>query len=159
MSALRLGGFLGLAIGALLAIWWLAAAQFALQNGFEPTTPSLALLDALWLTRALAVAILAPALALWQPRWTGFLPAVLMAWMALPLVVLGAAAAGSAWQPILVAELMLLGMAACAFALGLALRHWPAVAKFAEPVSLSLGLILAALIWANRALLVPGWTP
>jgi hypothetical protein len=157
VNTVKLGGYLGLAIGVLLAIWWLNAVQFALQNGFESNTPSVALLDSLWLTRALAVALLAPALALWQPRWSGFLPAALLLWSSLPLVVLAAAAAGSPWRQVSVAEFALLGMAACAFALGLALRHWPLAAKFAEPVSFCLGLGLAAMVWAYRGLLLPEW--
>ncbi len=153
----RFGGWLGLAIGTVVAVWWLAAVRFALQNGFETTTPSVELLETLWLTRMLVMLLLAPVLGLRQPPSTACQPILCMAWMSLPLVVLGAAAAGATWQRVLLAELALLAAAGLAYAAGWALRHASALIPSQDSAGFALGASLAALAWANRAVLLPGW--
>ncbi len=157
MISVRFGGWLGLAIGTLLAIWWLAAVQFALRNGFETITPSVALLDALWLTRLLVALLLAPLLGLRQPLSNGGQTILCMVWMSLPLVVLGAAAVAVPWQRVLLAELALLAAAGLAYAIGWALRRFFALTPSQDPAGFALGAGLAALAWANRAALLPGW--
>jgi hypothetical protein len=153
----RSGGWLGLGIGAVLAVWWLAAVQFAVQNGFDATTPSTELLDALWLARMIAIFLLAPVLGLRLAQWRGLQPILCMAWMSLPLVVLGAAAAAAPWHRVLMAELALLAAAGLAYGMGWALQRLPAARPFQDPAGFAVGAGLAGLVWANRAALLPGW--
>jgi hypothetical protein len=155
--SVRSGGWLGLGIGTVLAVWWLAAVQFALQNGFDATTPSAELLDALWLTRMLGILLLAPVLGVRHAQWRGLQPILCLAWISLPLVVLGAAAAGATWQRVMLAELALLAAAGLAYGIGWALRRSPVAMPIRDPVGFAFGAGLAALVWANRAALLPGW--
>lgn len=157
MISARPGGWLGLGIGAVLAVWWLAAVQFSVQNGFDTATPGAELLDALWLARMLAILLLAPVLGLRHARWRALPPLFCIAWMSLPLVVLGAAATDAPWRLVLMAELALLAAAGLAYGIGWALQHSPAARSFRDPAGFACGAGLAALVWANRAALLPGW--
>jgi hypothetical protein len=157
VTGARPGGWLGLGIGTVLAVWWLAAVQFAVQNGFDATTPSAELLDALWLARMLAILLLAPVLGLRHAQWRALPPLLCMAWMSLPLVVLGAAATAAPWHRVLMAELALLAAAGLAYGIGWALRRSSAARPFQDPAGFACGAGLAALAWANRAALLPGW--
>ncbi len=92
LPARRLAAFSGLALAAAVAVWWLGSTRLALDHGSDPGRPSVQALQALWVVRAMAIALLAvrvaasqkwragveAALGLVAPAW----PLVLLAWSA-----------------------------------------------------------------------------
>lgn len=157
MMPIRVASALGLAIGTLAAIWWFAALQFAMANGFEAVTASQQLLNGLWLSRALAVALVVPALAQSCNLRTTMLACSAMIVGAAPLLVLAGAASSLPLSQILLTEIALLLVAGVASLLGIALRRGFHGAPQAEPVAFVLGAGLGAAIWSLRPLLVPAW--
>ena len=55
----RLGAVVGLALAAMLAVWWLGSTRLALDQGGDTGRAAVVALQALWLTRALALVMLA----------------------------------------------------------------------------------------------------
>jgi hypothetical protein len=142
----------GLALTAALALWWLGSTRLALIQSADAARPSAQVLQALFVLRALA-------LALWGPRvaaaggaragWQATLALVVPAW---PLVVLaGSASVLSPWT-LLLAEAALLAAAGLLPVLGHALRHLPGTSDRAELAATTAGVLLAAALWSSRGL-------
>jgi hypothetical protein len=157
MTPIRVGSALGLAIGTLAALWWFAALQFAVSNGFEAIVASRELLNGLWLTRALVVALTIPALAQFGGARTTLLAAGATILGVAPLLVLAGAASDLSLTQIVAAESALWLIAGVAWLLGAALRRGLRGAPQTEPVAFVLGIGLAAVIWSLRPLLVSAW--
>lgn len=150
----RCSMILGLALTAVMAAWWLASTRLALEQGMDTAGPAGLALLALLSSRAMALAVLglrvgalhgwlhgaATSLALIAAPW----PLVLIAWSAssVPLARL-------AW-----CEAALIAGCAALPAAGHALRRLFGRTESAVVVGTTLGVAIAATVWASRFL----WT-
>jgi len=139
----------GLAVTAVTATWWLAAAHPVLATGGGPLLAHEALV-ALWVGEAMALAFTVPRLAVLVP-WHRLLIAV-GAFMAAPaplLALLWSAGAGDARALALGTGAILAGAALLALAGG-SLAHAGRRTPLVLPVATIFGAILAALLWRGR---------
>jgi hypothetical protein len=145
----------GLLLTAVLAAWWLGSTRLALDQGADASRAAGDALQALWLARVLAVALLTPRVAAlhgWRQGAVNTLGLVAPAW---PLLVLAASASSMPWLPLALADLLLLLAGGLLSLAGQGLRRVLSRVHRAEPWSemggTALGALLLAALWFTRA--------
>lgn len=142
---------LGLAVAAVLAAWWLAAARLAILGGLGAELTSAQLLFAAWLLRAMLVALAGPRAAAVGGYVAGVrvcLPIVAVAW---PLVALAWLASSEAPMRALAAEAGLIGIAAAAPFFGRLPARLMKQGPGLESLAAAVGVLLAVLVWRLAA--------
>lgn len=148
----RLATATGLALAAALALWWLGSTRLALDGGSDPGRSSIDALQAAWLVRAMALALLALRVGVWYGWRPGAAAALALIAPAWPIVLLAWSATAWPLVPVVLAECVLLA-AGCALAwLGLGLRRALQRIELADLAATALGAALAAAVWFTRAL-------
>jgi hypothetical protein len=148
----RLAAAIGLALAAAVALWWLGSTRLALDHGSETGRSAAEALQALWLVRAMAIAVLGPRVGVsrgWHPGMTESLALVAPAW---PLVVLAWSASSASWPQLAGAELVLLAAGLALPLIGRVLRRALKRAALAELSASAAGIALATAAWALRGL-------
>jgi hypothetical protein len=151
----RLAAVAGLAIAAASAAWWLGSTRLALENASDPGRSAAAALHAMWLVRALALALLAPragALHGWRAGAGEALALVAPCW---PVLVLAWSASSAAWPQVVLAEGLLLAGAAVLPLLGQGLQRALPRAELADMAGSTIGAVLAAAVWVAAGLWAP----
>lgn len=153
-TARRLPALTGVALAAALALWWLGSSRLALDDGADASRPAADALQALWLARAMALALVGPrvgAVSGWRAGAAAGLALVAPAW---PVLVLAWSASALPLAQVLLAELLLLAASAALPLLGLGLRRLLRQAPVAEAAATLAGCALMAALWSTRGL----WT-
>ncbi len=151
-GARRVSALSGIAIAAALAVWWLGSSRLALDDGADASRPAADALHALWLVRAMALALLGlrvGALDGWRTGVVAGLALVAPAW---PVLVLAWAASTVPLMPAMLAEWLLLAACGALPLLGLGLRRLLRQAAFAEAAATLVGCALVAALWFTRGL-------
>ena len=150
--ARRPSALTGVALAVAVALWWLGSSRLALDDGADASRPAADALHALWLLRAMAVALLGSrvgALAGWRAGAAAGLVLVAPAW---PVLVLVWSASAASLAQVLVAEALLLVGCAVLPTLGLGLRRLLRHAPIAEAAATLVGLAVVAALWSTRGL-------
>lgn len=143
----RLAALTGLALAAVVAIWWLGGTHRALDDGSDGTRIGVVALQLLWLARALVLAlggVVAGALQGWRSAAVAGLLVLAPAW---PLGVLAWSASDTGWFMLLAAESGLVLLAVLLPGPGVLLRRalpWP---EASELLAITLGALLALGLW------------
>ena len=153
-SGERLSAWLGLALAACAAAWWLAGTRLALQRGGDAASTAAQALQALWHVRALAVAVVAvrvAALRGWGAgAWAG-LAVVLPAW---PVALLAWSASDVPGAAVVAAECALLAGVVAAPVVGAGLRRvlprgeWALLGAAAASAAMGAVLFIVPPPWA-----------
>ena len=146
-SARRLAAMTGLALAAAVALWWLGSTHLALDKGTDASRPSADALNALWLVRALVLAIVGVRVGAsrgWRPGAAATLGLIAPSW---PVVVLAWSASTAPLTPVALAESSLLAAGAALPLIGLGLRRVLRQAELADIAATAVGVALAALVW------------
>ena len=150
----RLSAISGLALAAAVALWWLGSTRLALDHGSDASRSAADALQALWLVRGMALALLCmrvSALRGWRPGAAAGLVLIAPSW---PLVVLAWSASTVSLMHAALTELLLLtGCLALPF-VGVGLRRALRQAELADVVGTAVGTVLAASAWLSRG----SWT-
>ncbi len=146
----RIAAFGGLLLAAALAIWWLGGTRLALDHGTEASRVAADTLQVLWLTRGMAVALLALRVGTLRGWRSGAMAALGIVAPAWPLVVLAASASTAPWLILALAELLLMAAALLLPLLGLGLRRVVKKVELAEPAGTLLGVAVLAALWFTR---------
>lgn len=150
--ARRVSALSGIAIAAALALWWLGSSRLALDDGADASRPAADALHALWLVRAMALALLGlrvGALGGWRAGAAAGLVLVAPAW---PVLVLAWSASAAPLAQVVLAELLLLAACGVLPLLGLGLHRLLRQASLAEATATLAGVALAAALWFTRGL-------
>jgi hypothetical protein len=150
----RMAAMTGLVLAAAVALWWLGSTRLALDHSSDAGRASADALQALWLARAIALALLGVrtgALRGWRGGAAAGLALIAPAW---PLAVLAWTASATPWIHAAGAEIALLGAAAVLPLIGLGLRRALRQVELAEASGTALGAALASALWFARGL----WT-
>jgi hypothetical protein len=142
----------GVALAAAVALWWLGATRLALDDGADTSRPAADALHALWLLRAMLLAVLAlrlGALIGWRAGAIAGLMCVAPAW---PVGVLAWSASAVPLAHALQAEAWLLAACAALPLAGLGLRRLLRDATLAESAATLVAVALVAALWWQRAL-------
>lgn len=142
----------GLAIAAALALWWLGSSRLALEDGADASRPAADALHALWLVRAMVLALVGVrvgALDGWRAAAALGLVLLAPAW---PVLVLVWSASHATLAQVLLAEAGLLLACAALPLLGLGLRRLLRLAPLAESAATLVGVALVAALWSARSL-------
>lgn len=148
----RLSALTGIAIAAALALWWLGSSRLALDDGAAASRPAADALHALWLVRAMALALLGlrvGALGGWRAGVVAGLALVAPAW---PVLVLAWSASSVPLAQVVRAEWLLLAACGALPLLGLGLRRLLRQAPLAEAAATLAGCALVAALWSTRGL-------
>ncbi len=151
MLSRRSAALIGLAFAAALALWWLGSTRIALDGAADAGRSSAQALHAAWLVRGMALLLLglrAGALHGWRGGGAAALGLAAPAW---PVVALAWSASAAPLASVLLAESILLAAGAMVAYLGSVLRRVLRHAERAEVVATSLGIVLAACLWAARS--------
>ena len=152
--ARRPAALTGIALTAALALWWLGSSRLALDDGADASRPAADALHALWLARAMVLALLSLRVAALHGWWAGASAGLALVAPAWPLLVLVWSASTVALLPALLNELVLLGTCLVLPLLGQALRKLLRPPAAAESAATLAGVALVAALWATRGL----WT-
>jgi hypothetical protein len=150
VPARRLAALSGLALTAAVALWWLGSTRLAMAQGADAARPSADALQALWLVRALVLALLGPrvgALLGWRLGLLATLGLVAPAW---PLVVLVWSASSVPLAPLALSEIALAAAAVLLPGLGPALRRALRQPAMAELAGTTVGVTLAVALWMTQ---------
>jgi hypothetical protein len=151
----RLAALAGLAIAAASAAWWMGSTRLALEKASDPGRSAAAALHAMWLVRALVLALLMPragALRGWRAGAGEALSLVAPCW---PVLVLAWSASTAAWPQVVLAESLLLAGAALLPLVGQGLQRALPRAELADMASSAVGTVMAAAIWVAAGLWAP----
>lgn len=152
----------GALVAAAAALWWLASTRLALGADADTARVADQGWQALWLARALLLAVLGPRLGTWIGTSVGIgltwraaaaVGIVLLA-PAWPLGVLMTSAGSTALWPALRAEGLLLAAAIVLPGLGLGLRRLLRQQPLADAAATAVGVGLASALWHGRHLVV-----
>ncbi len=152
--ARRLAAMTGLAFAAAAALWWLGSTRLALDKGADASRPAADALQALWLVRGTALAMLGLRVGAtrgWRAGAEAALGLIAPAW---PVVVLVWSASTAAWTQVALAECLLLASGVVLPLLGQGLRFALRRVDLAETTATAVGAALAAAVWLARGL----WT-
>ena len=156
-KARRLAAWTGITLAGALALWWLGSSRLALDNGADASRPAADVLHALWLVRAMVLALLCPrvaALGGWRAGAASGLAVVAPAW---PVLVLAWSASGVPLAQMALAETLLVAACGLLPLLGLGLRRLLRQAAPAEAAAMLVALALIAALWFTRgSWLLPG---
>jgi hypothetical protein len=147
----RMAACSGLLLTVVLAAWWLGSTRLALGQGADTSRAAGDALQALWLCRVLAVALLTPRVAAlrgWPSGAVTTLGLVAPAW---PLLVLAASASTVPWLHLALSESLLLLAGGLLSVAGLGLRQLLPRLDAAEMGGTALGVLLLAALWFTRA--------
>lgn len=150
--ARRLAALTGLTLAATMALWWLGSSRIALDRVSDAGRASADALQALWLVRGMALALVSvrvAALRGWHPGMAVGLMLIAPAW---PVLVLVWSASTLPWLTAAVVELLLVAASFVLPLFGQALRRAVPRAESAEVIATSIGLALASAVWVTRAL-------
>lgn len=150
----RCSMLLGLALTAVTSTWWLASTRLALEQGTETAVPAGLALLALLNARAMALAVLglqAGALRGWRRGTATSLMLIAAPW---PLVLLAWSASSVSLARLACGEVALVAACVLLPSVGYGLRRWFARTESAMVASTGVGVVIAATVWASRAL----WT-
>lgn len=151
-TARRLSALTGITLAAALALWWLGSSRLALDDGADASRPAADALHALWLVRAMALALLClrvAAMSKWRAGAAAGLALVAPAW---PVLVLAWSASALPLAQVLLAESLLLAACAALPLLGLGLRRLLRQAPLAEATATLAAVALVAALWFTRGL-------
>jgi len=152
LPARRLAAFGGLAIAAAVALWWLGSTRLALEHGADPGRPSVQALQALWVVRAMAIALLAVRVAASQRWGAGVETALALVAPAWPLVMLAWSASSVPLIQVVLMEMALLAAAALMPLLGAGIGRLLQRSEGAVLAGTAAGVGLAALAWLAQGL-------
>jgi hypothetical protein len=156
--SLRGAMLLGLAVLAALATWWLGALVLALRSGADALAYGAPLLAALWMTRAVLIALLGVRTAAEQRPARAARALLALALVPGPLALLAAAASEVPALRVLGGELALLALALLVVLAGRTVRRVALDPLWRRPLALSTGVLLAAGLWWQRHLWL-AWLP
>ena len=145
---------LGLALTVVMAVWWLASTRLALEQGMDPAGPAGLALLALLSTRAMALAVLGlrvGALRGWRHGAVTSLALIAAPW---PLVLVAWSASSVPLARLAWSEAALIAGCVALPAAGYALRRLFTRTESAVVTNTTLGVAIAAAVWASRVL----WT-
>lgn len=140
----------GLALAATVALWWLANARIALDRGADNGGAAAQALPALWLLRAITVALVTVRVGALQGVRAGTTTGLLLVAPAWPLVTLLWAAGPASIAALCAAEVSLLVAAALLPGLGHVLHRLLPAPAAADLAAAGVGTALAALCWFGR---------
>jgi hypothetical protein len=143
----RLGALTGLALAAVVAIWWLGGTHRALDDGSDATRLAAVALQLLWLARALVLAVGGAVSGALQGWRTAAVAGLLVAAPAWPLGVLAWSASDVSPWSLLAAEAGLLLLAVLLPGLGVLLRRALPGPEASELLATTLGVLLALGLW------------
>jgi hypothetical protein len=142
----------GACVAAAGALWWLGATRLALAADADTARVADQAWQAIWIARAMVLAVLSPRLAswlAWRPAAAAGIVLLAPAW---PLAVLMGSAGGAVLAPALRAEGLLLAAAVVLPGLGQGLRRLLRRGSLADSVATLLGVGLALGLWHGRHL-------
>jgi hypothetical protein len=142
----------GVLVAAAAALWWLASTRLALGADADTARVADQGTQALWLARALLLAVLAPRLGAWLSWRAAAATGLVLLAPAWPLGVLMVSAGSAAITPTLRAEGLLLVAAVVLPGLGQGLRRLPGSGPYADAAATLLGIALASGLWHGRHL-------
>lgn len=137
----------GLALAVVVAVWWLTSTRLALDHGTDAGRSAAYALNALWLVRGMALAMLgvrAGALYGWRRGTRAGLGLIAPSW---PLVALVWSASATSLTQVALAEFLLLAGSAALPSIGLFLRRSLRSAELALVAGTGVGIALAAALW------------
>lgn len=137
----------GLIVAAAAAAWWLGSTRLALEGGTDAARSAAGVLRALWLARAIAVAITAPRVAAVRGAAGGIAAAIGSIVPAWPLVALAWAAGRDSALLLVGAEAALVAGGAALAGIGAALRRVIVRSEIALDAATVAGIAVAALSW------------
>ena len=155
--ALRMAALTGAAVAAAVAVWWLGSSRLALEDGGDASRPAAQALLALWLVRAMVLALLSlrvAAVAGWRAGARAGLVMLAPAW---PVLALVWSASTAPLLPVLLAVLALLVATAPVSLVGLALHKLFRQPPMAEAAATLAGVALASGLWSTRGLWATAW--
>lgn len=146
----RLAAVTGLALTAAVAAWWLGSTHLALDQGSDASRSAADALQALWLVRGMAVALLSVrggAVRGWQHAAQAAVGLIAPAW---PLLVLLWSASTLSLAQVALMESLLLAAALVLPLLGLGLRRALKQTALADVAATGVGAALLAALWFAR---------
>jgi hypothetical protein len=150
-SGERLSAWTGLALAAGAAAWWLAATRLALDGSGDPASMASQALQALWHARGFVVAIVAlrvAALRGWRNGLAAGLAVVLPAW---PVEFLAWSASDVPATRVILAEAILIAIAATAPLAGAGLRRVLVRVQRVLAAATGLAAAMATMFWIAPA--------
>jgi hypothetical protein len=150
--ARRVSALSGITIAAALALWWLGSSRLALDDGADASRPAGQALHALWLVRAMVLALLSVRVAALHGWWAGAGAGLALVAPAWPVMVLAWSASTVPLVPVVLAEWLLLVACGALPLLGLGLRRLLRQAPLAEAAATLVGVVLVAVLWFTRGL-------
>ena len=145
----RIAASIGLVLAIVMACYWLARTRLDLDWASDASRAATDTLLALWTVRAAAVCLLSSrigALRGWRPAVTANLALIAPSW---PLLLLAWSASTATVTAVVLGEALLVASATALPIVGAVLRRSLRDARCAELVGTTLGVILAALLWAS----------
>ncbi len=137
----------GLAIAAAGAAWWLGTVRLALDSGSDPARSASGVLLALWVARAVALAITVPRLAALRGAAAGIAAAIALTVPAWPLTALAWEAGRDGALGVVGAEAALVAAGAVLAATGAALHRVTVGRAIALDAATLAGIAAAAAAW------------
>jgi hypothetical protein len=149
-TARRLTALGGLLLTMAVAVWWLGSSRLALDRGSDASRAAGDALQALWLVRGMALALVGPRAGLsgnWRTGLAASLPLVAPAW---PLVVVAWSASTISLTQVALMESLLLAASVALPLLGRAMRRALGQGDLADATAAGVGVALAASWWLVR---------
>jgi hypothetical protein len=150
LPARRLAAMSGLALAAAVALWWLGSTRLALDHGSDAGRPSAQALQALWVVRAMALALLGLRVAALRGWRAGMETALGLAAPAWPLVVLAWSASSVPLMQVALMELALLAAGLALPLLGQGIGRVLRQSELAVVAATAIGAAAAAAVWFTR---------
>jgi hypothetical protein len=150
--ARRLAALAGLALATAVGLWWLGSTRLALDDGSDSSRNAVSALHAVWLLRAIVLAMLCMRVGALRGWRAGAQEALVLIAPAWPVVVLAWAASAAPWTQVALAECLLLTSALALPLIGQGLRRALPRADVAEMAGTLVGTALAASVWLTRGL-------
>jgi hypothetical protein len=148
----RLSMLLGLALTAVTSTWWLASTRLALEQGTETAVPAGLALLALLNVRAMTLAVLGLHVGTLHGWRHGAATSLLLVAAPWPLVLLAWSASEVPLTRLACGEVALVAACVMLPAVGHGLSRWFARIESAMVASTSVGVAIAAAVWASRTL-------
>ena len=146
----RLSALTGLVLAAAVALWWLGSTRLALDHGADASRSAANALQALWLARAMALALVGVRMGAWHGWRAGSAAALGLIAPAWPLLALVWSASRLAATQVLLAECVLLAACLALPAIGLFLRRGLRRAELVDVVATAAGAALLVPVWLAR---------
>ena len=146
----RIAAFVGLVLAGAGACYWLGSTRLDLDRASDAARAATDTLVAMWMARAVAVCVLSSrigALHGWRAAVATNLASIAPSW---PLIMLAWSASAASAATVVLAEALLVTSGIALPLIGVALRRLLRDAQRAEIVGTTLGVIFAALVWANH---------